>query len=551
VSGNAVASFLLGYPASGFTEVNAQSSYANKAYGLYVQDDWKVSRRLTVNVGLRWDVQTSPTERFNRQIYSFDPSVTYQLGPSQAKGGFVYADSDRRQPWDTKYRDFQPRTGAAFRLARRLTLRGGYGISFLPLNGTLGGGGIQQDGFSRRTDMVVTQGSGARLYTPGEPGMGTFANPFPNGILEPYGSALGPKTLVGQTVSYTGRDFQIGRVHQFFTGFGLDLPWKTSAEVSYVGTRTRNLRVTVNENAVPLAELEKGVSDPNYLNQAQPNPWFGAPELVGTSIATATLTKNRMVRAFPQFVNVNNTGVPIGSTSYNGLEMRVQRRMVSGLMVTLNYTFAKNLEALDWREDNRTTPRGFAPFDRTHNLNLITLWTLPFGQGRPVGNNWGRNLNRVLGGWQANMVFTYQNGLTVPMPGAVSIATAELPEGQQTRDRWFNTCTLMLNGTRANCASTSEQPAWRQPTPGEIVVNSARMPNIRTHSLPQVNVSMFKTFHYRERVRAEFRAEWFNATNTPIYGQPGTGYTSPTFGVVVPDQINLARVGQLALRIVF
>ncbi len=551
ISGNSAASLLLGYAASGFTEVNAQSTYSNKAYGLYFQDDWKITRRLTINAGLRWDVQTAPVERYNRQIYSFDPDVTYQLGGAQAKGGFVFADNNRRQPWDTKYRDFQPRTGAAYHLMKRLTLRGGYGISFLPLNGTLGGGGIQQDGFSRRTDMVVTQGAGAKLYTPDEPGMGTFLNPFPNGILEPYGSALGPKTLVGQTVSYTNRDFQIGRVQQFFFGFGLDLPWKTVAEVSYVGTRTSHLRVTVNDNAVPLDELQKGAADPNYLNQTQPNPWFGAPELIGTSLATATLSKNRMVRAFPQFVNVNNTGAPIGLTSYNGLEMRIQRRMATGLMITLNYTFAKNLEALDWREDNRTLPRSLAPFDRTHNLNIITLWNLPFGRGQRFGSGLGRNLNAMLGGWQANFVFIYQNGLPVAMPGAVVVTNPELPEGQQTLNRWFNTCTQMLNGTRANCASPSEQVAWRQPAPGEIVVNSPRQPNIRTYALPQVNVSMFKSFRFRDRVRTEFRAEWFNASNSPIYGQPGTGYTSPTFGVVVPDQINLARVGQLALRVVF
>ncbi len=551
VSGNSVASLLLGYPANGSTDINAQSTYSNKAFGLYFQNDWKVTRRLTINAGLRWDVQTAPTERFNQQIYAFDPTVTYQLGLSPATGGFVYADKSHRQPWDTKYRDFQPRAGAAFHMMKRLTLRGGYGISFLPLNGTLGGGGIQQDGFSRSTTMVVAQGAGAKLYTPGEPGMGTFANPFPNGILDPLGSALGSKTMVGQSVSYTTRNFQIGRVHQLFFGFGLDLPWKTSAEVSYVGTRTRNLRVTVNENAIPIEEQQKGAQDPNYLNQAQPNPWYGAPELVGTSLNTVTLSKGRMVRAFPQFVNVNNTGAPIGSTSYNGLEMRVQRRMSTGLMVTLNYTFAKNLQALDYREDTRTNPRGLAPFDRTHNLNIITLWTLPFGKGQRIGSNWNRSLNRVLGGWQANMVFIYQNGLTLAMPGAVVVSNPELPEGQQTLNRWFNTCTQMLNGTRSNCASPDEQIAWRQPTPGEIVVNSARMPNIRTHSLPQMNVSMFKNFQIRERARLEFRAEWFNATNSPIYGQPGTGYTSPSFGVVVPDQTNLARVGQVALRLMF
>jgi hypothetical protein len=550
-SGNSVASFLLGYAASGYADVNPASTYQNKAFGLYLQDDIKLNRRWTVNAGLRWDVQTAPTERFNRQIYTFDPAIAYQLGPSQAKGGFVYADQNHRQPWDTKYRNFQPRAGSAFRVTKWLTARGGYGISFLPLNGTLGGGGIQQDGFSRRTSMVVTQGAGANLYIPGLAGTGTFDNPFPNGIVQPYGSSLGSKTMVGQAVSYVTRDFQIGRVSQFYAGFGLQLPWKVNAELAYVGTRSQHLRVSVNENAIPLAELQKSQTDPNYLTAAFTNPFYPAPELVGTNLNTPTMTRNQLVRPYPQFISVTNTGAPLGSYSYNGFELRTQRRMASGLVVTLNYTLSKTLQALTWREDVRDVPRVLADFDHTHNLNIIALWELPFGKKRHFGSAWNRPLNAALGGWQLNAVMQYQNGAPIAMPGAVVVSNPALPSGQQTFQRWFNTCTLLSNGSRVNCASASEQVAWRQANPGETVNNSVRIPNIRVHSLPQVNVSLFKDFRIREKWRLELRGEAFNATNSPIYGSPDTSLTSATFGVVTLDQWNLARSMQLALKLVF
>ena len=201
VTGDDIADFLLGFPTSGSADANAEASFENKFIGLYVQDDFKVSSKLTLNFGLRWDVQTPPTERFNRMNIGFGPDVSYQLGAAQAQGGLLFADANHRQAFSTKYRDFQPRFGVAYQLSRKLIWRGGYGLSFLPLNSaaalnTFGfAGTAYQYGFSRSTPFVATSGGGLNSYIPGLPGTGTLDDPFPNGILHPYGSALGPKTL--------------------------------------------------------------------------------------------------------------------------------------------------------------------------------------------------------------------------------------------------------------------------------------------------------------------------------------------------------------------
>src|ERR1019366_7325347 len=180
-SGNDMASFMLGYPASGSTTTNALASVKNKAYSLYVQDDIKLTPTLTVNLGLRWDVQTAPMERYNRSVYSFDPRAAYQFGPGQATGKIIFADASLRQPWDTKFRDFQPRTGVAWRASRKMVVRGGYGMSVVPLNGDGGNGGVDQTGFSFVTPFVATLGGGVNAYIPGLPGTGTFTKPYPNG----------------------------------------------------------------------------------------------------------------------------------------------------------------------------------------------------------------------------------------------------------------------------------------------------------------------------------------------------------------------------------
>ena len=551
-SGNAIASLLLGYPAAGGADVNARSSYQNYFASLYLQDDFKVSRSLTLYLGLRWDVQTPSTERYNRMIRGFDPTVTYSLGNAQAKGGLIFAGDDNRSTWSTNGRDFQPRFGAAYQMTKRVIARAGYGISYLPINSpTVGGGRIDQTGFSRRTPLTATLGGGVNLFIPGLPGTGTLTNPYPGGILQPFGSALGPKTQLGQAVSFWDPDFVVPRVHQFHIGLQFDLPWRTSIETSYVGSRTRRMPVSQSQSYLSTEERLRAFADPTYPNQTVENPYFGAPELAGTFLAGPMVTVGTLLVPYPQFSSVFKNGIPIGEASFNSLQVRGSKRFSDGITFTGVYTWSKTLEAMSYREPQYTDLyRVLAAFDRTHHFSLSALYELPFGRSKPIGADWHSAVDGILGGWQLNYTTEFMSGTPTPMPDATPVRDPRLPEGP-TFDRYFNTCTQLANGNRSGCLSPNEAITWVQLKPFEFRTFSPLFPNLRDPMRPIHNFSLFKTVPIHESWRAEFRWEVFNAFNSPIYNGPNTSVTSPLFGVVLRDQWNNPRSMQFALRIKF
>ena len=224
-SGNSIASFLLGAVASGNTDINAQSSAVFRTYSFFVQDDFKVTSKLTLNLGVRWDRQTPITERYDRMIVGWDPTAKYTLGSGSATGGLVFAKPGARTSWDASYTGFQPRIGLAYQLPHRIVMRGSYGMSYLPLGGTSGLVTVRQNGYSRSTPYNATVGGGLNSYIPNMPGASTWENPFPNGILQPYGNTLGVRTAVGTGVTYDAPDYTTPYVHQFNFGFEYELPW--------------------------------------------------------------------------------------------------------------------------------------------------------------------------------------------------------------------------------------------------------------------------------------------------------------------------------------
>jgi hypothetical protein len=557
-SGSDLASFLLGYPASGSTNSNAEGSVQNKFTGFYVQDDIKMSSRLTVNLGLRWDVQTAPTERYNRNVYTFDPKATYPLGAAQATGQLVFASSGNRQPWDTKWggRNFQPRTGVAWQVSKKIVLRGGYGLTIMPLNGGTtcalclpgGNGVVDQTGYSVQTPFVATLGGGVNSYIPGLPGTGTFAKPLPNGILLPQL----PAVPFGQSVAFQDRNYEVPRVQLFNIGFSYDLPWKTLLEVAYVGSRTSKYPVSQVLSAIPYAARLQGIANPNYLNAAVPNPFAGAPQLAGTSLAGATITQAQAFSPFPQFTTVTENGLSRGSTSYNAMELRLHKRLSSGVSFTTSYSFSKTMEAVAYEEPQYTVlEHVLADFDRTNHLTVSAILELPFGRARHFGSHWNKKVNLLAGGWQFNVIYDYMNGTPTPMPNAIALRNPALPDGQQTFNKWYDTCTQLTNGAHSGCTSASEPLTWLQLAPNQFRTSSSYFPDIRNDWKPNVNLSLFKEVSIGERAIVEFRAESFNVGNTPIYAAPNSSVTSPLFGVVAISQQNFPRNMQFALRIRF
>jgi hypothetical protein len=553
-SGNSIASFLLGYPASGNTDMNASSAAVFRTYSFYTQDDIKLTQKLTINLGLRWDRQTPITERFDRMVVGWDPTAKYTLGSAPATGGLVFAKPGARTSWDAPWGGFQPRVGLAYQMPHKIVFRASYGMSYLPLGGTNGLVTVRQNGYSRSTPYNATVGGGINSYIPNQPGASTWENPYPNGILQPYGNTLGYKTAVGTGVTYDSPDYKTPYVHQYNVGFEYELPWwNTVLEASYVGSRTHRITISKNMNAISLDNRLKCFADQNYCNNSVANPFAGAPELLGLGLYSATMTNNQAMMPFPQFTGVTQASMPIGQQWGDLLEVRANKRFSQGLMANVSYTFGKIIVTRGFREAQYDTPyRTLADYDRTHHVALTLQYDLPFGRGKHWLGNASPVVQKIVGGWQYNTSLEYMTGTPTSRPDAYNLRNPELPEGQQTYARWFNTCTLLANGQRSNCASADEPVTWMQMTNGyQLRSYDDRFPNIRNQWATQVNMSMFKNFKIREKVNFQFRAEAFNAFNTPIYQGPDTGVTSNSFGRVTISQQNFPRSMQFAFRLSF
>jgi hypothetical protein len=556
-SGSDMASFLLGYPQSGGVDNNLRLSFRMDQVGLYVQDDFRVNSRLMLNLGLRWDLQTPQSERRDRMNVGFDPDSTYPLGGATAKGSLLFAGGKYNSAFNAQYTNFSPRIGIGYGITKKLVFRAGYGMSYLPIDAYRSGTSIEDPGltagYTVNTPYIATVGGGVNAFIPGQPGASTFATPFPNGILQPQGAALGPSALVGNALTVRDHGYHPPFVQQYHVGFEYDLPFDTSVELSYAGSRTSNISISRGLDYLSNSNVQLGVANPAYLNAAVPNPFYGAKELTGTTLAAPTITRAQALLPYPQFISVTQTAVPIGYSSFNAFEARLTRPFSKGLSVNLAYTFQKALEATSYLNPQDTKlDREVSAWDRPSNLNIAASYDLPFGKGRAFANHLNPVFEQVVGGWRSNASFIYLAGTPVQMPaGAIRLRDPKLPSGQQKLTHFYNTCTQLANGNRINCNGT-EDPTFQQLAPYQLNVSTVYSPNIRNLSTFRTNLTLQKTFPITERFKAEFRAMELNLFNNKLYGTPNSSLTNVLFGQILTNtQVTGARQSELVLRILF
>ena len=546
-SGDAFASFLLGYPDSSSTgtSYNNLPAWGNHYYVAFFHDDWRVSGKLTLNLGLRWDYESPQSDRYNRLVRGFDPNGTATLSNGvQIKGGLLLADDANRLPYKRDLNNFQPRIGVAYKFSSKMVFRGGYGMSYLPTANF-----PATTGFSITTPVVAST-DGNLTPTQLSNGQGLLSNPFPSGVLLPPGRSLGLLTNLGQSITYPYADRTIPYVHTFSAGIQYELPFRAVMDVSYIGSRTRELQ-TSKILGIPASQyLAEGAN----LQTSVPSPFAGV--VPGTPINAATIPRSQALLPYPQFTTVTEAFRSNGKTWYDSLQLRFEKRFSAGLTALVTYTFSKNMTQNIYLNSPQDAVGQLARIidanDQPHVLNLVSTYRLPFF------NQSTRIKRALLGGWEIAGTATWQSGV----PYAMGNTTAGAQTGffstgvdpsipNPTRNRAFNTCTLGLSGQRINCASASEPAAWMIQPAFTLNALSQRLGNLRTSRPMQTNLSMFKAFQVAERLRAEFRAESFNTTNTPWFGAPTTTATASTFGVVPESQINDPRSIQLALRLTF
>ncbi|HWB85349.1 MAG TPA: carboxypeptidase regulatory-like domain-containing protein [Bryobacteraceae bacterium] len=554
LTGSSIASALLGDAASGEVDYIANPYYRWTYYAPWVQDDIKLTRRLTVNLGLRWDVLSPLTDSQNRLNNGFFTDVvnpiSSQIDQTQFPGykvyggiGFAGVNGLSRSPFHTDWNNIQPRVGAAYQLTSSTAVRGGFGISYLPQVST----GFS-NGFSQTTPYVATVDGGATSA-------GVISDPFPNGVLPPSGASTGLQTFLGQAPSFEDPDGRIANVYNYSFGFQQVLPGQITLEVAYVGSRTHNVGITKAYNALSLQNLALGDAskggDPNYLNQKVPNPFAGL--LPGTSLNSATITRQQLLLPFPEFTAFNETDIPAGQVWYNSLQISVRKRYSHGFALTASYTLSKNLQALNYLNPEDAAPaRSLTQFDRTHVLNIAPIYELPFGPGRAFLSQSNRIVSRLVSGWQLAGNFSYMSGLPMTAPSGVDvIGNPVVPN--QSWDQMFNSGLVNANGQVTNAISGLD-PAFRIQAPFTLRTVSLYFGNLRDRWGPECNIALAKSTRIRENLSLQIRAEALNAFNHPIFGgNPTIDPTSPNFGKLLRNsgQTNEPRELQLSAKFVF
>jgi hypothetical protein len=527
-SGDAFASLLLGVGTGGSTGVSVLPYNSKHYYGTFFEDDWKITRKLTLNLGLRWEYQTAPVERFNEQSFfdfnAMNP-ISSGLG-STVKGTVVFngVNGVRRGLYNPPGTDFSPRIGLAYQAAGKLVVRAGFGTFYVP--SYYGGGSTQ--GFGQSTPWVAVQSDG---FTP----QNALDNAFPSGLLPQTGSSLGALTNVGLDTSGTESHRPDPYMIQYMAGVQHALTGNDMVDVSYVGTRGVHIQQgSMNFNQLPAADLALG----NQLLQKVANPFYGKITSSGCSLSSPTIAYGQLLRPYPEFCNVGISQVDNSWSRYNALQVNYTHRWSAGLQVLASYTFSKFTDDTSgtngWAQTNSVPIRNYYNLaveksvdaaDIRHSVVISYIYELPVGNGKKVGAGFNAVENAVLGGWQVTGVSTFKSGFPIGVVGGVdntsSFGGNQRPnvvgnptESNQTLQRWFNTS------------------AFQQPTPFTFGNAPRYMSNVRAPGLQTFDIGIQKWFYWRELLRLQFRAEMFNAFNRANFYAPNAVFGNPAFGQI-------------------
>ncbi len=561
IGGNELASLLLGAADSGSSQLVTPLSVYVNYYGGYAQDDFRLSQKLTLNFGLRYEYEQGLQERDNQITVGFDPMVAspVQHAGMSVKGGLIFAGvngapTQQTRPQKTK---FGPRFGFAYQYNEKTTVRGGYGILWAPaifnLGPTVDGYGAL--GFAALTTMVTSLDNG---LTPAN----YLSNPFPNGLLRPTGSSLGLLTQVGQTVSFVDQNRKAAYMQQYSLDIQRELPGSIALTIGYVGSRGTSLQLGgVNNGGINLNQLAPQFMSRTDLQTRVANPFFGTPAGVGI-LSSATVTRAQLLRPFPQFGDVIMLGASGGNSFYNALTVKAQKRLSKGFSLLAAYTFSKLLDNITgngnfFAPDNtsnvidaygRSRDYSLSSVDTPHRFTLSGTYELPFGRGRMLLARADGVIDRIASGWQLNAIVTYQSGFPLSITQQVNNTNA-FSLGQRPN--------IALGVDHATPGSIGERidsgylnPAAFTTAAPNTFGNAPRTIGVRSPSARQFDLSMIKNTRIFEGFNAQFRIEAVNGFNTPIFRAPNTQVGNSNFGRI-SSQANFARIVQLSLRLMW
>ncbi|HLJ16587.1 MAG TPA: TonB-dependent receptor [Bryobacteraceae bacterium] len=549
--GQQLAAMLMGIPGGSVT-APATNSYAiqDKYLGLYIQDDFRLTPKLTLNLGLRYEMEWPVTERFNRLVagfasttpnpiaaqaianYAQNPIPELPVSAFSVPGGLTYVNhsGNGSSPYRANRGEWLPRVGLAWQITPETVLRTGYGVYF----GSLGVDSFSpvQTGFSQTTPIQASLDNGVTYVA-------SLTNPFPNGLIPPSGAAGGLATALGQSLQFFNPNMKPPYSQRWSFGIQRTLPGQFLLDVSYIGDRVTHIATTQQINNTPAQYLStspfRDQPTINFLTAQFPNPFFGLNSVYGSSISRGTL-----LEPYPEFGTISVLE-PTGYSWYHSVQMRLEKRLSQGYTVQVGYTHSKYMQATEFLNTIDTVPyRTLSDMDRPNVFTITGLWELPYGRSRHFGSNLPSPVNAILGNWQLDMTEVHQSGAPLAWGNIIftgNIGNIQLPDSQQSVDRWFNTDAGFNRSSAQQLANN-------------IRTFPLRFDGIRADGQTGWNFSLIRNYHMYERMAMQFRAEVYNALNHPVFAAPSTSPTSSAFGTVT-SPASEPRGWQFALKLVY
>jgi hypothetical protein len=566
-NGNGFASFLLGTAGAGYASYDPHWMFSQRYYAFYLQDDIKVNRRLTLNVGVRYDYESPLSDRYNQlsfvdlnadvplNVTPVDVGLGLGLRPQPPfKGavGFPGLNGAGKGVTEPVHTDWAPRFGFALSLTDKTVIRSAYGLMYPGTTADNSGNYPTVQGFNPFSQMVTSADGITPFNNPDRSFL--LSNPFPNGLRPIVGSSLGATTSLGNDNVGFLRTDKHPYIEQWNFGVQRELPGSMLVEAAYVGSRGIHLAdyAGAQFNALPDQYLALG----NSLFDTVQNPFFGVLPDTSSLGSTEEISRRQLLRPYPYFGSVAGQAGHIGTSTYHGFQLKVQKRMSHGLSALLSYTNSKliddasttdggpNNSGLGGHQDfnNRRLDRTISPYNRSQVAVLSFIYELPFGRGKPLGGTLDTPvLSHLVSGWQVDSILTFATGYPLVIGCGSCSFPATRPDlvgdpnqgasgpAQQRLDRWFNVDAFAPN-----------QPFHY----GNV---SRSLPNTRGPGQNNTNFSVIKDTRFAERYRLQFRAEFFNLFNRVEFGLPDSTLGSASFGVI-SSQVNIPRQIQFGLK---
>ncbi|PYT95314.1 MAG: hypothetical protein DMG38_27525 [Acidobacteria bacterium] len=532
-AGYGLASALLGSPDGGQFTIGPSLALLQTSYNWYLNDDWKITRTFNLSLGVRFEYQTPFKERYNHLAY-FDPSATEPV--TGLKGVLLPTTSSHRYPSNPN-RNWGPRVGLAWTFLPNTVFRAGYGEFFAPGSGGIGSSpGDLGSGSSVATGVFFGQPPAA----PNTPVVGaTLANPFVTGLL-PY-----PNSLVGNGIGAIFPSWVTPLNHMWNANIQRNLTKNLLVEVAYIGSRGEHIWNNFTRNATFPQYLSLG----KQLNDLVDNPFFG--KIKTGAMSAAKVRYGSLLVPYPQYSGVSQIRAAVGDSIYHGFTARAERAFSDGVVFQVSFTAAKLIDNVNERflgganyinPYNLRRSRAISAADVSRRLVADYVYELPFGHGKRFLAH--GIASWILGNWQTSGIVAVQTGTPISIGAACNFAGANgygcyadrlkdgnLPREQRSMNQWFDTT------------------AYANPAPYTFGTGSRTEPDLRNPGSFSFESAISRWQSIRERMRLQFRAEFYNILNHPNMGGPDTSITSSTFGQITSKNGN--RTITMALRLTF